>query len=247
MRVGDKAVGDYRKESESRRGSGFDNDAPKPRFVETEDKFPAVCVGIYHTRSKTGKWGVAFALMRMDTDKPEFIAYEAWNADQVHRIIVDGFGWDKGYENGLPENATDPKFNPEADIFVEMWEIVSCKDLHKGGKWVPGAKKRSPYVEVVTEIETYEGNDRAKVKWVNRSKEIGTDGPYYVGELRDKFLSYASDSGAMKPAKAWYQGYYAFKVRKAAEVRPSGGGSGGAGRGSGGGRNDHHEDEDIPF
>lgn len=245
-KVGSEEVSRYRKDSDARRGSGFDgNDQPKPNFLESAGRFTAVCVAIYHTRSKVGKWGVAFIFMCMDTKSVEFIAYEAWNADQVHRVIVDGFGWDKGYENGLPDNLMDPDYNPDAEICNEMWEIVTCRDIAKGGKWLPSAsRKRSPYVTLTTEMDEYEGKARAKVKYIDRFKEIGSEGPYYVGDFRDKYIKAAGDDGPMKPAKAWYQGFYASRVRKGAEaVQKSGGGGGGGGRG----RNEHHEDEDLPF
>ena len=244
-RVGNDEVSKYRKGSEERRGSGFGgDDQPKPDFLESAGKFMAVCVAIHHTRSKVGKWGVAFVFMTVDTKAPEFIAYEAWNADQVHRVIVDGFCWDKGYENALPDNLFDAKYEPESDIFTEMWEIVTCRDIAKGGKWLPGAsKKRSPYVTLTTEMEEYEGKARAKVKYIDRTREVGSDGPYYVADFRDRYLKAAGDDGPMKPAKVWYQGWYASRVRKGAEAAPKAGGGGGGGNS----RHHHHEDEDLPF
>lgn len=246
-RVGNNEVDKYRKESGERRGSGFGgDDQPKPDFLESAGKFTSVCVAIHHTRSKVGKWGVAFVFMTVDTKSPEFIAYEAWNADQVHRVIVDGFGWDKGYENALPDDLMDRNFNPEADIFTEMWEIATCRDIAKGGKWLPSvSKKRSPYVTLTTEMEEYDGKSRAKCKYIDRNREIGSDGPYYIADFRDKYLKAAGDDGPMKPAKAWYQGWYASRVRKGAEAAPAGRASGGGG--GGGSRDRHNEDDDLPF
>lgn len=250
-RVSGESVQGWRKGDDERRAKFGGDNKPKPVFVEEAAAFPAVLVGIFHTRSSKCKWGVAFVFMRLDTSPPEFIAFEAWNADMVHQVIVGGFGWVKGYENGLPENPDNwGKFNPESEILNEMWEIATCKDLKaKDGKWLPSlpaGSKRSPYVVLKTGIETYNDKDRAKVKYVNRSNDVGADGPYYVGDFRQKYIDASKDGGPIKTAKAWYEDWYSSCVRKAEETARKQGG------GNGGGRQQEHDsfegsDDDLPF
>lgn len=252
-RVSGDSVQSWRKDNDERRAK-FGGGDDKPLFVEEAASFPAVLVALHHTRSASKlRWGIAFVFMRLDVSPPQFIAYEAWNDDMVHRIILGAFGWKKGYENGLPANPDDLDFDPEDGVLNEMWNIATCDDLKdkskdRKGLWLTSVSdkdKRSPYVTIKTEIETYNDKDRAKIKYVNPQREVGTDGPYFVGEFRATYQSAAKDGGPIKPAKAWYQGWYAHKVREATEAAKKYS----SGKGGGGGRDsfESNDDDSIPF
>lgn len=250
-RVSSESAQSWRKGNDERR-SKFGGGDDKPIFVEEAATFPGVLVAIHHTRSATKfKWGVAFVFMRLDVSPPQFIAYEAWNADQVHRVILGAFRWAGGYENGLPENPDDwADFDPKPELLNEMWQIAICKDQKDDkGNWLPSTAskdKRSPYVTIKTEIETFNDKDRAKIKYIDPFREVGTDGPYYAGGFRDIYRNATKEGGPIKPAKAWYQGWYAHKVNEVTQAArkhldANRGNSGG------GGRDSFDSDDDIPF
>lgn len=240
-KVSGEEVSKYAKTSQERRGTSRPESV---KFVEFAGKANYALVSIFHTGAKSsGKWGVSFVFMRMDSPTPEFVTVDAWNADQVHRIVVDGFGWMKGYENGLPDNLLDPDYDPESSIFEDMFKIGTCADLKdKDAKWLPGVTvKRSPYVEIITEDEPYEGKSRIRAKWVNRSREIGTEGPFWVADYRGKYAA-AKQSGVITEATTYFQGVYQQRVKDAQTKRLELAGA----RGGGGGR-DSFASDDIPF
>lgn len=218
-----------------------------PTFTQEEGTFPYTCLSIAHTRSKKGRWGIAFLFLCVSgPHKGTIMIHKCWTEDFLHDVIAGAYGFNQPYEGGLPDGHTSwDKFNADPDLLNEMIGIVSCLDqrVTKGpdaGKWLPGVpiqSRRSPYV--LLKIE--KPDKYTEVKYVNPSKKIGTDGPFFVEDWRDA----RADKEHVKLCVDYFATKCAKEVRDAFEALRNANGGGGDEHTDGGG--DFGYEEEVPF
>lgn len=244
----------YRQEQQERMGN--------TKFLKTAGWFACYPVALGHCIGRGGKfagqWGTRIWYMVVgapvgEQDKPELVgqvievdAFAGW---MVGRIVVDGYGYEGLFDDGIPgpgQQATD-------DMLADLDRIIWCQDQKDAeGNWLPSvapAERRSPILLIKTDTSEsggktycnpreYKGLSRDE----NRVLEVNRIWRERVGEAQ---ASGAVDALRDDFEKMRKRGIDAF-FKKAAEQRTGGGGGGGGGSGSGGSGGGSNDDE-VPF
>lgn len=238
----------YRKERGAAGGGGN-----LPKFIKHTEPMIGVCLALNYIRAKTsGRWGVAALMMAVDgPDAGAVINHKMWTEKSIFQFIVNGYGYEAPFENGLPDDRGRFSPNSEAhpDNLSEMLTIVTCGDQSevKDRKkvWLPGipaSARRSPYVKLTLEPDG-DSDKYLRVKWVDRTPERGADGPYFIGNRRDVL----GDRAAIDLAKNWFDGNCEKAVREANEAAQKRAREDGDGDGGGHHNDNGYDDSEIPF
>ncbi len=244
----------YRQDQAERMGSA--------KFLKAAGWFAVYPVGLGHCIGRggnfAGKWGTRIWYMVVGAPEGhadpvdlvgQIIEVDCFQSWMVGRIVVDSYGYEGVFDDGLP----GPGQEPTDDMLADLDRILWCADQRDAeGNWlksVAEAERRSPIILIRTETsgsngKTYcnpreykglpRGEDRAlKVLQVWRDRVLNLQETGKVQAATDDFE---------KMRKKGIDAYF----KKGAQARTGGGGnSETTGGGSGGGSS--YTDEEVPF
>lgn len=246
----------YRQEQQERMGS--------TKFLKTAGWFACYPVALGHCIGRGGKfagqWGTRIWYMVVGVpdggehqDKPELVgqvievdAFAGW---MVGRIVVDAYGYEGIFDDGIPS----PGQEPTDDMLADLDRILWCQDQKDAeGNWlssVSPAERRSPILLIRTDTSESNGKTycnpreyKGLPRGEDRALAINPIWRERVGEAQTGGVVQALSEEFEKMRKKSIDAFF----KRGAESRTGGGsGSGSGGSSSGGGQ--QHQDDDVPF